>query len=447
MKASAGWSLVLALTLTGCQAYRAAPVSSAAYPDRLESARLPEAPASGVWDDADILNLVNARNAAVHQAEAHFTSVRAEADLARLPPAGSLNLTLEYTHEASPWLYGLGGDLPLDSGVQKSARLRSADLAVLQAYYDFGEALWAVRMATKQALLDLWVARQQARLTGELVDLQTSRLAWLDLRVQAGEDDITAVVAARSDLAQSRADLADYKGQARDAEARLAQVLGVPVNQVIGMRLRDPIRTWDLKMAEASRRQAVRMRAGVLKALADYDLAEANLRREVAGQYPSLHLGPGYTWDHGLTRLPFNLSLVLPPADGNRAAIRAAESRRAEAGRALETTQADISATTDQALQALAVAQTDLDLLVGQDLPSAQARSLQADRSLAAGAADKGDVLTARAGLLDAQRRVTDRTYAVFKTRLSLEDTLRVPLDASEAKALESILSRIGGPK
>ena len=34
--------------------------------------------------------------------------------------------------------------------------------------------------------------------------------------------------------------------------------------------------------------------------------------RAVAKQYPQVHIGPAYTWDHGVHRLQFNLSLELP---------------------------------------------------------------------------------------------------------------------------------------
>nr|QQZ49430.1 hypothetical protein JKL49_20890 [Phenylobacterium glaciei] len=70
----------------------------------------------------------------------------------------------------------------------------------------------------------------------------------------------------------------------------------------------------------------------MLRAVVDYDLAESALRTEVARQYPEVRIGPGYTYDHGVQKIPFNLTLVLPPLDLNRAAIAQAEARRTEAG-------------------------------------------------------------------------------------------------------------------
>ena len=45
-------------------------------------------------------------------------------------------------------------------------------------------------------------------------------------------------------------------------------------------------------------------------ALAEYAVAEAGLRGEVARQYPDLDLGPGFIWDQGVHR--WTLALALP---------------------------------------------------------------------------------------------------------------------------------------
>jgi outer membrane protein TolC len=86
------------------------------------------------------------------------------------------------------------------------------------------------------------------------------------------------------------------------------------------------------------------------RVLANYAAAEAELRLEVARQYPDLELGPGFIWDQGVHR--WTLALALPNLLGfrNRAAITQAEAARAAAGARVVETQEGLLAEVDAAL-------------------------------------------------------------------------------------------------
>jgi CRISPR system Cascade subunit CasA len=105
--------------------------------------------------------------------------------------------------------------------------------------------------------------------------------------------------------------------------------LGLPESGISAFEL-----SWDdfdapasdplLALPTDARDQALLSRSNILKSLAAYDRAESDLRGEVARQFPSIIVSPGYTWERGLVKLPFSLGLVLPPLDFNRSAIAAA---------------------------------------------------------------------------------------------------------------------------
>ena len=69
--------------------------------------------------------------------------------------------------------------------------------------------------------------------------------------------------------------------------------------------------------AGGSAADAALSRSDVLRAVADYDLAENALRLEVAKQYPEVRIGPGYVRPR-VNNLPFNPALVLPTYDLNQ---------------------------------------------------------------------------------------------------------------------------------
>jgi outer membrane protein, heavy metal efflux system len=80
--------------------------------------------------------------------------------------------------------------------------------------------------------------------------------------------------------------------------------------------------------ADSVAARALHRRPEIGRALAEYAVTEADLRLEVARQYPDLDLGPGFIWDQGVHR--WTLGLALPNLLGfrNRAAIDQADAAR-----------------------------------------------------------------------------------------------------------------------
>jgi len=434
------------LISAGCTPYVAAPVLLESYPEAIESRRLDEKPAGATWTGGDLLAAALTRNALVAQAAAKYRTAVAAIKASRVAPSMTLTLTAEYAKsEPKSWLYGLGSDIPLDIGGRRGERLNAADLAAVQALYDYGEAVWTVRTGLARARADRLSADAEAALAQRLEAVRQARVDRLDHRVAAGEDDRSLALAARSDLAVAHRRLADARARRVQADAALAQALGVPIAAIADLSLApvaSPPEGLDLTQA---RRDATLTRRDVLRAVVDYDLAESALRLEVAKQYPEIHVGPGYTYDHGVAKLPFNLGLVLPPMDLNRAAIAQAEAKRAEAGRSLEAVQASALGAVDQAWAALAAARITQASTRERDLPVAERLAEAAARAARAGEADRVDDLGAQAILIEAELAVLDARRAAATAGVDLEDALRVPFDPAETTLLQDASRALGG--
>lgn len=443
MRLRAAPALLALAALGACQTYVPAPVSPAAFPAELAARRLDEKPADAVWSQTDLLAAALTRNPDIAQAAARYRTARAAAATARVRPAASLTLTAEYANESSPWLYGAAADVPVDAGARRLGRLSAADLAVLQARYDFVQAVWTVRAAVAKARIERLSAEDEVRLAQELVDLRDQRAGRLNERVVAGEDARPSALLAATDLAAARHRLSDARARRARSVASLAAALGVSPQAVASLRLA-PLEPATALTASASQRaEAAAGRADVLRALADYDAAESALRVEIARQYPELHLGPGYSWDHGLAKLPFNLGLTLPPADLNRAAIAEAEARRAQAGRALEATQAQVLADVDQAVATLAAAQAQDEIARARDLPAAERAARAATLSLAAGAGDRTDDLAAQAALREADLAAAEAHKALAIATVDLDDALRRPTGPGETALMRRAVAQL----
>lgn len=439
--------LACAWLASSCAHYMPEPVELSRFPAALQARRLDDKPAGATWTEAELVSAALTRAPSVIQAQATYRSARAAARAARVPPPMTLNLTAEYSKDAggtSPWLLGTTSDIPLDFGVRRSARLGAADLTALQALYDYGEAVWSTRMAVRKALIDRAFADREVVLATQLAELRRDRSARLGLRMRSGEEARPVVLVAQTDLATAERRILESQARRRQADVALAKALGVEAPAVEGLRIEPPAQATPAPPALTNwRSEAVLTRRDVLGAVADYDQAETALRLEIAKQYPDVHLDPGYTWERGVTKWPFTVSLVLPPYDLNRAAIKTAEARRAEAGRKLETVQASVLAGVDQAGEALASSLTVAARAQDQDLPLARHTLEASQKSLSAGDIDRVDLDAAAAAALDAELSALDAAKLAVSAQADLEDALRRPFDPSETAALKAAADRL----
>jgi CRISPR system Cascade subunit CasA len=407
----------------------------------VEARRLDEKPQGALWSGADLLSAALARNASVAEARARYAAALAAIRVARVPPAASLTLTAEYAKETPHWGYGGAADIPLDMGPRRGTRVTMAELQALQAWYDYGEAAWAVRTALEKARVDLVSAETEIALADQAAGLRRERAARLERRVAAGEDDRFLSLTAQTELVTAERRLADAQGRREQAVVALAKALGVGPAAARSVALAPLAEAPPLTDLQTWRRDAALSRRDVLRAIADYDLAENALRLEVAKQYPDVRIGPGYMWDHGVAKVPINLSLTLPPYDLNRSGIAQAEAARAAAGRALETVQANALSAVDTAAAALAAARANLDRVRARDLPAARRAAAATSRAVRAGEADRVDDLAARAVELEAELNLIDADRAVRTATADLEDALRRSFDPAETVVLQAAIT------
>lgn len=437
--------LTAACLVAGCAHYAPAPIHAEALPDRLEAARLDQKPPGAAWTMADLLAAALARNANVAEAAAKYRTALPAAKAARVAPGASLTLTAEYANDpstSSPWLLGGGSDIPLDVGARRSTRTGMADLAAVQALHDYAETVWNVRTALQRAVAERAAADAERVLASEWTTLRQQRLDRLERRVAAGADDRALALAARADLNAAHRRETEASGRRQAADAALAQALGVTPAAVTGLVIAPRSAAPDPSDLSGRRRSAALSRRDVLKAIIDYDIAENALRLEVAKQYPEVRLGPGYTWERGLTKLPFNLNLALPPWDMNRAAIAQAEAKRAEAARTLEAVQAAALSAVDQAAAALKAARAS-EATVQRDLPNALRQAASADRAAKAGETDRVEALQAEAAVVEARLADGNARKASALAVIDLEDALRAPFDPAETPILDQSIKAL----
>ncbi|MEZ5559739.1 MAG: TolC family protein [Pseudomonadales bacterium] len=358
---------------------------------------------------------------------------------ARQAPGPSFTLTAEYAFnpsESSPWLLGAAGDLLLGLGGRGRARIEAADILLAQANFDYAQALWTIRMSVCRALVSTRFGDATTAAATALVTLKQRQFEAAQRRAEAGE-------IARADVERVRAELAAAlvsKSDAAAAEARarldLAAAVGVAPGALEGIVLAAGPTVDSLPAAppQDAIDGALAARGEILNAATDYDRAESEYRAAVAAQFPEVRIGPGYTWERGLSKLPAAVTLGFPSWDLNAAAIRAAAAARADAGARLEAAVATVSASIRTAQAGYEAARAALALAEAEILPTAAALARQAEHELAAGALDRADWAAVQAGFAAAQLDRINTERRVAETFLALEDALHRPLAGDETR-------------
>lgn len=448
MTARAFTAAILALSLGGCVAYAPAPPHPEAFPAAMEARTLPAKPAGQDWSGADLLAAALANNPQIAEARAKYLSALAAVRAAKAAPGPSLTLTAEYANEQPHWGYSAGSSIPLDYGARRGTRITTAELQGLQAYYDYGETVWSVRTDLQRARIDADSARDEIILATIDVALRDDRAQRLNRRVEAGQDPRALAITAQVDAVAAHRRLAAAVGRRDAAVAALAKALGVGVAVARDLPLA-AIADMAPSLADLPiwRREAAVSRRDVLRAVADYDIAEQALRLQVATQYPAVSIGPTYFYDHGVQKYPFDVGLALPPWDLNRNAIRQAEAARAAAGRSLELAQANALAAVDAASAAYLTARDDLKRNRERDAPLAGQAAAVAAQSMRAGETDKVDAQAAAAAAVEAGLAVNDAQHAAALAAVDLEDALRRSFDPGETAVIGRAMTEQPAPR
>jgi len=443
-----------ALALAACATYAPAPIEPAKTADAFAARRLdapelrdriarvmPEAaepwpPAA--WDRAGLLAVALADNGSLAVARADVEAAVAAKITAGETPNPTLGLQAEYAkHEPEPWLYGVSFDFLLPHRSVRAIDLDVAELGGAGARADLMEKTWDVRRALVAALSDRESARRRLAATTRLAEAQDRLIALQQRRVDAGEDaptDLNASQAARLDIEQQGA---VARGEVVAADAAIAGALGVPAAALDDVTI--DWSDWGTPPPFAedalafAREAALLSRADLASAIDAYAVAEKKLERAVARQYPELSLKPGYYWDHGIAKWPFEVDFALPVFNRNEGEIAEANAAREVAGQKLLALQAQIYGEVDAALRADAVATESLDAARRRG-DSLRRQLAHADAALKLGAGDSIDRTNAEVLVLRAELEAVQAAAQRQGARNALEDALHAPLSGPELR-------------
>ncbi|HEX4643985.1 MAG TPA: TolC family protein [Verrucomicrobiae bacterium] len=340
----------------------------------------------------------------------------------------------------SPWLPLITFDIPLETAGKRGYRKAQAQRLSESARLNIATAAWQVHSNLRASLIDFIAARQREQLLQEQMSWQEKIVQSLEQRLQAGAVSRSELTLVRIALEKIRLELTDAQRQNAEARIRVADAIGVSAKALEGLDLNydlsvRPAVAAELATADA-REQALRGRADILAALAEYAASQSALQLEIAKQYPDIHLGPGYQYDHGEHTFTLALTAELPILNQNQGPIAEAAARRAETAARFVALQAKVITEIDRAVAAYRVTQNNLSTL--EFLASAQERQTEAVAAqVQAGAVEPLDLLNSQIELGASKLLQLDSRVKFQQAFATLEDAIQRPLDSIQPPLYE----------
>jgi outer membrane protein, heavy metal efflux system len=451
--------------LVGCVSYEAAPLDPKRTADQFRARRLDDRqlqeqlvrilPQAGEswppqsWDRGELLAVALLQNPELSVGRAEVESALAREITAAQPVNPNLTLQSEYAahQEMHPWLYGLSLEWLLRSPARRRLERAIARSDTANMRNRLMDQTWAIRHALNTALSDWEGARRRLALLDRLSVAQDRLLTLEKDRVRAGEDSPSETVTAeqaRIDVEQQQAQL---KATVNVAQAAAAKALGLPPDALDGMMF-----VWSEwgtpppvseQQRGAAREQALLSRADLGVAIGEYAISETHLKLAVARQYPQLTLNPGYYWDHGIAKFPFDVSFTLP-VNGNKGEIAAARSARDIAGKHLLALQADIYGEISAAERAESLARTGAET-AERRLETARRQLQQSDLGVRLGETNILERVGAQILSIRAELEVVEMRARLQAARNDLEDVLHAPLSGPEMELAEASYGLVPG--
>ena len=339
----------------------------------------------------------------------------------------------------SPWSLGFDLEIPITSGGRREAIVERAGYVAESAELNVGRVAWQVRSRVRSRLLDLYAARSTVQSLTAEAQARKALIGLLEHRLEAGMVSSTDLSGARVKLSEVQGQLDAAAIAEQQAKGQLAAALGVPLDALRGQSLSfGELETLPIAPpATQVQREALMNRVDMRRALLDYASADATVKLEIAKQYPSFTLRPGYLWDQGDSVWFVAADILMPAVVGNVPGIRAAEARREAA--AQETISYQASVITDAQIALATYEQAAAGAQAATQANRMQlARNAQVQKQFDAGFADRLEVTQARLEAVNVDRNAQAARIGSQRILGQLEDALQRPLSGGPLPAFDT---------
>lgn len=331
----------------------------------------------------------------------------------------------------TPWVLATAMTFPIETAGKRGIRRQRAVETERVAIWQFGQALWTARAQVRDALFTRELAKKTVALDDREVMLRSQYLDWIDTKIKFGAATTQDGFVASQSLAVIESQRGRDNAALAAASADLSSAIGVRPEHFSQVSVSYPALDRIPNVAPAdlatARDDALVNRVDIRRALAEYQIAEQDLRAAVAKQYPDINIGPGYLFDQGDHKITLSVDFPVPLFDNGSAAINAAIAARKVAAAKFDQVQAAALAQIDSGFARYrAVLKA---LRAAKDAETQSRKSYQtAEKIVQAGGADRGVLLSVELDLVTREKNTLDAERAVITALGQLEDGIERPI-------------------
>jgi outer membrane protein TolC len=385
------------------------------------------------WGLADLTLLAFYYRADLELARAQAAAARAQAAAVALrAPIGLKPVvwhhSLQPPETTGPWSLGFEVEIPLGGTGRREAISEQYGSLAEAAELGVGSVAWAARSEVRARFLDCYAAGRTLELLDTEARERRSLVTLLERRFEMGAGSALELGSARLKLAEVEGQIQSAQLAREQSLGALSRALGLPLTAVRGMSFdfaaleQTPVSPNDREV----QRTALLNRLDVRAKLLEYAAADAAVKLEIARQYPTVTLSPGYLWDQG-DNIWSLIATVLVPVAGNKPAIEAAQAGRKAAARDFLVLQGKVISDADGAQARYQKAQEGaVSARRVVDLQSA--RDQKAKKQFDAGYTDRVELTLAHLEALAVERNALSVGLETQRALGALEDALQVPL-------------------
>lgn len=291
-------------------------------------------------------------------AAAEVAEARAAINQAKVKPDSELELAVEHHEEhdgVSPFTLGSIFTWVYEPQLKRDARQRVAEAQLSIAEIQTNLINWQVYDGVLDNYLVSFDAAKRIQLFDqELENLQAS-ITGLERGAELGAGADFEISRARLELQQIQLSKSQEQGRYRQAISGLALAVGIPANDLrdVSLSYKEfqelPDLSSETLQLDQLQARALTERPDILRALANYALAEAKLFHAIAEQHPDIRLSPGFIFDQDDNIWTLASAFSLPNHLRHQTQIEAAMAARQTAAQRFYALQARVINDVNQA--------------------------------------------------------------------------------------------------
>ena len=303
------------------------------------------------WNIDSLLAALYFFNTQIKIAEKDYQSIKANEVIAKFRPQSSIGLEIgsgnNANDEISNDIAGLNLLFPFETANKRLIRYEIALNTSQSSYENYRLVAWNERLKLFNAVIQyVFQIKKIKVIKNELITIQA--IYNMNLRrFENGINDQLTLHQAKLDLQVAENKLKNLQLEQINLRKLISQTTGVRVNfleknpiladNIINGQLTKIAIFHQNQVYQQWNEEASLSRIDLRKSLANYAISEANLKLEVAKQYPDIKFNPAYLYDYGNKIWTLGITSLIPNIEKNKALIlRAEKIRDVEASRIID---------------------------------------------------------------------------------------------------------------